>query len=51
MYFYGFYSGIEAGIHKEKHSFNKGIGTKPISLRFTKVTDWAANFIRFAKVH
>lgn len=44
LYYYGIYSGIEAGIHTEKHSFNLGIGAEPGKLRYAKDKDWAANF-------
>lgn len=43
LFYYGMYTGIEAGLHQEKHSFNLGVGVNPFGAPYSTMKNWGAN--------
>ncbi len=43
VFYYGMYTGIEAGLYQEKHAFNLGIGVNPFRAPYSTMKNWGAN--------
>lgn len=44
LFYYGIYSGLEGGLHLEKHSFNLGLGINPYRVPVPSIKNSCLNF-------